>query len=856
MKTKIIKLINILLLMLFWQIPYLQTSAQCGLRNYTGLTSITFDEYTTSNLSKPPCNSSTNQCQNKFDLNNNTEATKMKTRLSDLLSTDISMSGDFNGEWYRNDNTGNLTNPKEKYDVFFSDANGNLDSNGCYITIEAVYPDATNIYGALNIGWVRLEFGINNFFYAKAVTHVVGNGGNYYSSNNGFILGTETTPLGNTIMGNTQGMPASFRLSITVEFNLPNSIPPIIASSLPNQICSGDCAQLSVSGVLSPCAHWQWYSGSCGGTPVPGGTNVNNILVCPTTTTTYFVREEGGCSLGSCALKTVTVCPPMVIQANVNYQSACKGCVLIILSGGCTPYTYSWTGPNGYTSSTKNPCSLDPGTYNLTVTDAGGCHATKTVIVNPPAPVLNLTVNNHDYPTCCPILNVSGVNANSCSYNWTGPCITNSTIQNPCPVTCDGLYCVTVTTNIGCTASACVERKCHDCSDTLCKYWAVGGNSSTNGGHIDGTYNLDNILGINDVGLNGNTPPNPGNTNLSPLRIFTNSTEQVRILSTGQVGIGTTTPTATLDVLGFQVNADERNFRVRSRDGGNLGNNGNLVNTELSGLTHSPANVPPLPGVSWTALFARQGNASKAGTFVGDVTIMGDPNVGGANGASIGTLGVGTITPTEKLHVHNGSIFITGAARQGGPMILFGDDGIIKTGHPDGNWGIEYEPTYGGLNFWKPFGSAGGFANNLLFLKDNGNVGIGTPKPTEKLFVCGNITATGNITAGGLMTATVLKISNTPIDCPTFPDYVFNKNYKLMTLKEVEEYIVSNHHLPNVPSASDIKTNGIDVAKMSFNQLEKVEELYLHVIELNKSIEQLKAANKELQAQMKKLVKK
>ena len=743
MKTKIIKLINILVLILFCGIYNLQTSAQCGLQNIPGLQSVIIHE--------------------KSGAYDNTEpftydSSKILNRLPGTLN---SSNKDFGGvPYYANG---------EYYDLFYSDANGLPNPIGNYLTIEGEYLQ-TSTGGGFNIAEVELV--INSVsIYAYSVQSYVGIGPYFDSLSVNNILGNNLSTW--TTMGNTTPSynPSGQRMRITVGFNLP-------------------------------------------------------------------------------------ACSPMVIQANVVYRSACKGCVLIILSGGCTPYTYSWTGPNGYTSSTKNPCSLDPGTYNLTVTDAGGCHATKTVIVNPPAPVLNLTVNNHDYPTCCPILNVSGVNANSCSYNWTGPCITNSTIQNPCPVTCDGLYCVTVTTNIGCTASACVERKCHDCSDTLCKYWAVGGNSSTNGGHIDGTYNLDNILGINDVGLNGNTPPNPGNTNLSPLRIFTNSTEQVRILSTGQVGIGTTTPTATLDVLGFQVNADERNFRVRSRDGGNLGNNGNLVNTELSGLTHSPANVPPLPGVSWTALFARQGNASKAGTFVGDVTIMGDPNVGGANGASIGTLGVGTITPTEKLHVHNGSIFITGAARQGGPMILFGDDGIIKTGHPDGNWGIEYEPTYGGLNFWKPFGSAGGFANNLLFLKDNGNVGIGTPKPTEKLFVCGNITATGNITAGGLMTATVLKISNTPIDCPTFPDYVFNKNYKLMTLKEVEEYIVSNHHLPNVPSASDIKTNGIDVAKMSFNQLEKVEELYLHVIELNKSIEQLKAANEELQAQMKKLVKK
>ncbi|RDB06285.1 hypothetical protein DVG78_08450 [Runella aurantiaca] len=72
-------------------------------------------------------------------------------------------------------------------------------------------------------------------------------------------------------------------------------------------------------------------------------------------------------------------------------------------------------------------------------------------------------------------------------------------------------------------------------------------------------------------------------------------------------------------------------------------------------------------------------------------------------------------------------------------------------------------------------------------------------------------------------------------------DYVFEPSYKLMPLEEVEKFTKENRHLPNVPSADEIVKDGLDVSKTSKMFMEKIEELTLHVIELNKRIKELEA---------------
>jgi hypothetical protein len=71
-------------------------------------------------------------------------------------------------------------------------------------------------------------------------------------------------------------------------------------------------------------------------------------------------------------------------------------------------------------------------------------------------------------------------------------------------------------------------------------------------------------------------------------------------------------------------------------------------------------------------------------------------------------------------------------------------------------------------------------------------------------------------------------------------DYVFNTDYRLQSLDEVENYIEINKHLPDIPSATEVRENGYDIHSMNVKLLQKIEELTLYTIEQRKEIEQLK----------------
>jgi hypothetical protein len=97
--------------------------------------------------------------------------------------------------------------------------------------------------------------------------------------------------------------------------------------------------------------------------------------------------------------------------------------------------------------------------------------------------------------------------------------------------------------------------------------------------------------------------------------------------------------------------------------------------------------------------------------------------------------------------------------------------------------------------------------------------------------------------SGGIITEKVRVATN---GTTFWADFVFDKKYKLRPLSEVEKFIKTNQHLPEIPSTSDVTKNGIDLAETQALLLQKVEELTLYVIHQNKKIERLEKKVKVL----------
>ncbi|WP_228724386.1 bZIP transcription factor [Spirosoma sp. KUDC1026] len=210
------------------------------------------------------------------------------------------------------------------------------------------------------------------------------------------------------------------------------------------------------------------------------------------------------------------------------------------------------------------------------------------------------------------------------------------------------------------------------------------------------------------------------------------------------------------------------------------------------------------------------------------------------NGANVG---IGTSTPTSKLHL------VTGTANQSGLRLenLTSNSPATATGQTkfltvDGSGNVVLgSPASGGrvgADLWQQKGS---------YLQNVSGDGVVIGEEVSK-------TPTGYrlYVQDGILTE---KVKVAVKNASEWSDYVFAPSYKLASLAEVARFIQTNKHLPGVPSAAEVVEQGVDMAKMDAKLLEKIEELTLYSIQQQTTIEKQQATMEKQQGQIDELTK-
>ena len=175
-----------------------------------------------------------------------------------------------------------------------------------------------------------------------------------------------------------------------------------------------------------------------------------------------------------------------------------------------------------------------------------------------------------------------------------------------------------------------------------------------------------------------------------------------------------------------------------------------------------------------------------------------------------GNFGIGTTSPAEKL-----SLYTAGNTKV-----------ATQYGNGTGSGFTVGMESNGSASVWHTAGQPITFGTSnaeRMRINADGNVGIGTVSPEYKLDVVGNIRA-----------------YSVQISTAKTADFVFDEDYRLRPLSEVESYIAANKHLPEIAPAAEMKEKGLDMGDMQIKLLQKVEELTLYVIQQQKEIEELK----------------
>jgi|GEM_PF-1277031 len=231
--------------------------------------------------------------------------------------------------------------------------------------------------------------------------------------------------------------------------------PPTAAASNGGPYCEGDTIDLT--GEPDSMASYAW-TGPNGFTSSLQSPTIADATSAAAGVYTLTVTDANGCTDQTTTSVTVNASPTATAS---NTGPVCEGFPVQLIGGPAGMSSYSWTGPNGYTSSLQSPTILvttssHNGVYTLTVTNAAGCtdQAQTTVTVNAPPAV---TASNNG-PVCeGGILQLTGGPAGMSIYSWVGPNGYTSSQQSPQIVGITlaqaGSYSLTVTDSNGCIAS-------------------------------------------------------------------------------------------------------------------------------------------------------------------------------------------------------------------------------------------------------------------------------------------------------------------------------------------------------------------------------------------------------------------
>ncbi|WP_149639959.1 hypothetical protein [Dyadobacter aurulentus] len=272
---------------------------------------------------------------------------------------------------------------------------------------------------------------------------------------------------------------------------------------------------------------------------------------------------------------------------------------------------------------------------------------------------------------------------------------------------------------------------------------------------------------------------------------------------------------------------------------GNTGGNTNTFMGSLSGASNTS-------GSSNTFVGNRGGFGNTTGglnVFFG--TTSGNSNTSGASNVFLGldagymsvgassnvyvgrASGVNSITGANNTYIGTGAGYTSTGSRN---VIIGNLAGQTELGNDKlyiANTGTTTPLIYGEFATASPVS-----VGKLVFNSPVGIAGTGgAPFPATATTGTGTVnTSQYKLFVNGGVLAKELTVSN------TWADYVFEKDYQLRPLSEVEEYINTNGHLPNIPSSRLIEKHGLNLGDMARRQQEKIEELTLYIIEQRKKI--------------------